>query len=221
MKKNKFIIGGFLITAVFLAGCSEISNPVEDAKQQVEDKVKEKVTETVNETTDIALNAIQAEIQSTIDFENLFPDPQIRTYAEKWIGLEAPEFSLTSVDGQMVSLKDYKGKDIILELASTTCGACIATQPLINEFSKNNPETLVLQVFAEDKTAVESFMKDTNSTNVGTAMPNGKTAVFDSYELAFTPTTIFIDQDGIIQFTHIGSYPDTETIELYKQLAFE
>lgn len=208
--KKKYFVGVFLASALLLTGCSEDTETVKEVEEDV-----------VEKETAPALTEKQKEVQSSLDLEKLFSDPQIRGYAERWIGLEMPQFTMTSADGGNVSLEDYKGKDFLLELASTTCPACIQTQPQLNEFSTNNPEIPVLQVFGENESNVTEFMKNTDSTNYSTALPDGQAVLFETLELMFTPTTFFIDQDGIIQFIHIGSFPDVESIELYTQLAFE
>ena len=45
------------------------------------------------------------------------------------IGKPAPDFSTTDIDGNPISLKDYRGKVVLLDFWTTTCGPCIAEMP--------------------------------------------------------------------------------------------
>ena len=45
------------------------------------------------------------------------------------IGKLAPDFSTTDIDGISISLKDYRGKVVLLDFWTTTCGPCIAEMP--------------------------------------------------------------------------------------------
>ncbi len=57
------------------------------------------------------------------------------TYFDKYdskremIGKPAPDFSTTDIDGNPISLKDYRGKVVLLDFWTTTCGPCIAEMP--------------------------------------------------------------------------------------------
>ena len=45
------------------------------------------------------------------------------------IGKPAPNFSATDIDSNPISLKDYRGKVVLLDFWTTTCGPCIAEMP--------------------------------------------------------------------------------------------
>ena len=45
------------------------------------------------------------------------------------IGKLAPDFSTTDIDGNPISLKDYRGKVVLLDFWTTTCGPCIGEMP--------------------------------------------------------------------------------------------
>ena len=45
------------------------------------------------------------------------------------IGKLAPDFSTTDIDGIPISLKDYRGKVVLLDFWTTTCGPCIGEMP--------------------------------------------------------------------------------------------
>jgi len=63
---------------------------------------------------------------------------------------EAKEFSLKSTDGQTVNLSDYKGKFVVVHIATTWCPYCNAEAPYLEEIYKEykhrNVEVLIIDV---------------------------------------------------------------------------
>ena len=68
------------------------------------------------------------------------------------VGTETPDFQLKTLDGQDIRLSDYRGRIIILKLATTWCPTCKqATEEicdLTNFLSKN--DVVVIEVFLQD-----------------------------------------------------------------------
>lgn len=48
----------------------------------------------------------------------------------------APQFTLTELDGKKVSLSDFKGKPVVVNLWATWCGPCKIEMPWFEEFTK-------------------------------------------------------------------------------------
>ncbi len=49
------------------------------------------------------------------------------------IGKYAPDFSTTDIDSIPISLKDYRGKVVLLDFWTTTCGPCIGEMPNVKK----------------------------------------------------------------------------------------
>lgn len=210
--KKTWIIIGILSSALALTGCSDGEN----------DKEKEsdiKTEQTQNTST--AISPEQASYQEKIPFDDLYgTDEKVREYAEKMIGIKAPDFTINNVNGEPVSLNDFKGKNVILEMAQTTCGACIMTQPTVASFSVENPDIVVIQVFNDSTDAVNKFLKEHGGNHPETTLVDGYDA-FMEYQTQFTPTILFIDKDGVIRLTHIGSLADSEVMKTFTDLSFQ
>ena len=72
------------------------------------------------------------------------------------VGEAAPDFTLKSIEGESVSLSDFKGRVVILKLATTWCPTC---KQLSGEIGK------VVDVLDENNVAfLEVFVQDTEET---------------------------------------------------------
>jgi thiol-disulfide isomerase/thioredoxin len=78
-------------------------------------------------------------------------------------GKPAPEFTLVDLNGKKVSLKDFKGKPVMLNFWATWCGPCKLEMPWLEQFHQQyGPQGLVILGIASDdapKTIVESTAK--------------------------------------------------------------
>ena len=77
--------------------------------------------------------------------------------------VEAKEFSLKSTDGETVSLSDYKGRFVVIHIATTWCPYCNAEAPYLEEIYKSyhdkNIAVLIIDV-KEPKELVEERIKN-------------------------------------------------------------
>ena len=67
------------------------------------------------------------------------------------VGSDAPDFSRTSLDGDKVSLSDYKGKYVLLDFWGSWCAPCRASHPHLKElYEEYSPKGLVLVGVAQE-----------------------------------------------------------------------
>lgn len=115
-----------------------------------------------------------------------------------------PDFSLPKVDGQMVSLSDFKGKNaVLLVFFATWCLPCNIEVPELNQIhQKYGPKGLTLLGVdvQESKNQVERWIK-----NRGVEYPvvlDQKGSVVEEYGIYSVPTNILINFDGEVTFWH-------------------
>ncbi|MEW9501149.1 TlpA family protein disulfide reductase [Jeotgalibacillus marinus] len=118
-------------------------------------------------------------------------------------GQAAPDFQTTTLDGSIVSLSDYRGKKIILNLWATWCGPCIEEMPHIQEYyeeeaDKDNVEVLAVNLTNMDNgiDRVESFVEDYGLTFPILMDESGQLG--DQFQAIAIPTTYILDEDGLI-----------------------
>jgi peroxiredoxin len=129
-------------------------------------------------------------------------------------GFLAPDFTLTTTDGETVTLSALRGKPVIVNFWATWCPPCRAEMPAFEQVWQrfNRGDVMILGVNqGENATAVVQFARD----YVGTSFPlllDTRTEVGARYGIRALPTTFFIDADGRIQDVKVGGPLDVATI---------
>ncbi len=124
------------------------------------------------------------------------------------IGTKAPDFSFPGLDGQMISLSDYKGKVVLVNIWATWCPPCVSEMPsmekLYNRFKKDNFEILAVSIDALGAKSVAPFMKLYNLTFP--ALLDTRGSIKTTYRATGVPESFIIDKNGIILQKVIGGF---------------
>lgn len=130
------------------------------------------------------------------------------------VGNRAPPFTLQNLDGDDVTLSDFRGKIVVVNFWFVACGPCAAEMPHIQAVSDNRSadELAILGVNQmDDADAIRSFM-DTEELTFP-ALLDSVGAVHANYSVSQAPTTFFIDTEGIIRTVQVGPFSSQEEIE--------
>ncbi|MBA1334789.1 MAG: hypothetical protein HPY66_0409 [Firmicutes bacterium] len=136
-------------------------------------------------------------------------------------GDKAYDFKLEDLEGNVVSLSDYKGKTVIVTFWQTTCSWCRKELPLFNKLYETykDGDLVVLAVnIAEDKAKVAQVAKDEGFTFP--VLLDGQAEVAKKYLISALPTSFIINGKGIISAVHIG-YMEYSQMEAYVEAAFK
>ncbi|MBB6238325.1 thiol-disulfide isomerase/thioredoxin [Pedobacter sp. AK013] len=131
------------------------------------------------------------------------------------ITVPAPNFTLKDLDGNVVSLKDLKGKVIVLDFWSTWCVPCKksfpAMQLAVNAY-KNDPSVkfLFIHTWETSKTALDDvknyIVKSGFNFQVLMDLKDGagRNAAVEDYGVSAIPAKFIIDKAGNIVFKLTG-----------------
>ena len=120
--------------------------------------------------------------------------------------LPAPDFTFPGLDGKMVSLSDYRGKIVLVNIWATWCPPCVEEMPsmekLYNKFKEDNFEILAVSIDAPGLKAVAPFMKKSNLTFP--ALIDSEGTIKADYRITGVPESFIVDKQGILIKKIIG-----------------
>jgi thiol-disulfide isomerase/thioredoxin len=131
----------------------------------------------------------------------LEPPKGIRHYE---IG-QAPEFSVTDMDGEPFALESTRGKWVFLHFWASWCGPCREEMPAIQRMTgtfDNDKFAIVLINTAENEDTIFSFLGEIGMDMNSLMDVDG--LVTEKYKPRGLPTTILIDPNGNVQYQAIG-----------------
>ena len=124
------------------------------------------------------------------------------------VGYPAPDFTFRDMSHKEVSLSDYQGKVVLLNLWSITCPPCIDEVPYLESLyqkMKDNEDFHLLTVVTnrgETEREVRPFLKK-HGLNFHVLIDNKKVA-WKRYKMTGWPETLLLDRDGIIVEKFLG-----------------
>jgi peroxiredoxin len=131
------------------------------------------------------------------------------------IDTKAPDFTLKTIDGNSLSLHDFRGKPVIVNIWAIHCPACIGEMSIIQSVYDNwsYDGLAVLAINVQDSaTAANDFMTAHKLTF--TVMLDPQMEVYDLYCLPNAmPITLFINAKGDLKVRKVGSFRSQDEIE--------
>ncbi len=128
--------------------------------------------------------------------------------------LKAPDWTLNDAQGRDVSLSDYYGKPLILHFWASWCPYCKKLQPglerLYQQYHADGLEVLGIN-WREDAGVQPQKVLERRGITFKTLVEGD--AVADQYGVRGTPTTFFIDKEGVVVWVTIDSDPDNPGME--------
>ncbi|MFD2246764.1 TlpA disulfide reductase family protein [Pontibacter ruber] len=142
-----------------------------------------------------------------LDFSANYNKPEVDAYLGKLhainkkfgIGSPAPDFMLTNIDGQKVSLSDFKGNLVYLSFWRTNCGLCMVDLPHKQELSKKfaGRNVVFLNVAIDDnEQAWRQMVRTRQLQGVHLYQSSVDADLVKQYELKDVPAYFLIDEEG-------------------------
>ena len=133
----------------------------------------------------------------------------------------APDFTLPTVDGQLVSLEAHRGKVVFLNFWATWCIPCREEMPALERLYQvyQAQDFAVISIdLKESADQVRAFFQKHALSFPALLDQNG--SVFRDYLVAGMPTTYLIGRDGMLLARGVGGrdWTRAEALELIKEL---
>lgn len=121
-------------------------------------------------------------------------------------GQSAPDFALTTIDGDSIRLSDYRGKVVLLDFWATWCGPCRMEMPYVKSaYERYHKRGLEIIGVSLDNTPTEvrAYTKMSGMSWPQILQGRGTmTALKRDYGIRSIPAAFLIDQKGIVAATH-------------------
>lgn len=122
----------------------------------------------------------------------------------------APDFVLSTLDGQTVRLSDYKGRPVFINFWATWCVPCIEELPALQAFAaeqvtQGDQGAVVLAINTETARDVQDFI-EVNTLDLPDVplLLDLDASVKEAYGVYMLPTTYIVAPDGVIANVKFG-----------------
>ncbi len=138
------------------------------------------------------------------------------------VGLPAPDFTFPGLDGKKVSLSDYRGKVVFVNIWATWCPPCVEEMPsmqnLYQKLKSENFEIMAVSIDSQGAKVVAPFMKKYKLTFP--ALMDSMGTIKRIYKATGVPESYIIDKDGILAKKVIGplDWSQPDILRLFRDL---
>ncbi|OJV92443.1 MAG: hypothetical protein BGO39_31470 [Chloroflexi bacterium 54-19] len=120
------------------------------------------------------------------------------------IGSLAPDFTLNTLDNQVVKLSQYRGKPVLINFWATWCPPCEAELPMLEQtYQANQDKLVILGVNMREDAGTVAGRVDKAGLKYPVVL-DGNGDVTNRYQVRVFPTSLFIDKNGIVQRIILG-----------------
>lgn len=122
--------------------------------------------------------------------------------------IKAPDFNLERVDGEVVSLSDYKGKVILLNFWATWCMPCRQEIPSLIKLQEKYQGDIVVLGISMDANGPEVVPDFVHQFDINYPVLYGDGRVANRFGgVTGIPTTFVIDRNFLVKRRYIGFRP--------------
>lgn len=123
------------------------------------------------------------------------------------VGEQAPDFTLVNMEGERVSLSDYRGQVVVINFWATWCPPCREEKPtmesLYQQFKDDGLVFLAVNVEADGHQVVSQYLLRHSYTFP--ILLDGRAEVQGLYGVFRYPESFIIDRDGTVVEQIIGA----------------
>jgi thiol-disulfide isomerase/thioredoxin len=153
----------------------------------------------------------EVELRFTPD-QNEVPGPDLGD--QPGAGALVPSTPFELLGGGLTSLRDYRGRPVVLNFFSSTCVPCRKEMPALQSASEELGDRVRFVGLAvnDSARAANQLVDETGVTYDTGRDPAGK--LFQELEVVLMPSTFLVDAEGRVVSVHPGALDRDEIVEL-------
>jgi len=121
------------------------------------------------------------------------------------VGTSAPDFSLVDVNGEVVTLKQFRGKVVFLDFWAPWCDPCREELPaldaLYKKYGNEGLEIIGIDIDSSESLLTEFIQKVPVTFTI---LIDKKGVIRKEYNFRTLPTAFIIGKDGVIRYMQMG-----------------
>ena len=120
------------------------------------------------------------------------------------VGAKLASFRMPDLQGRQVSLSDYAGRTVLINVWATWCPPCRDEMPMLVDYARRNPNGVTILGINDGETREEAaaFTKQYGMTFPVLLDLNSR--YLDAILVDSLPTTILVGPDGVVRAVHVG-----------------
>lgn len=140
------------------------------------------------------------------EFKEELSKTEKRIIKREKLGTDFPDFTMTDIDGKIISKEELKGKVTVINFWFVGCSPCEMERPELNGLTKlyEANENVVFISFAKNNAEqLRSFLTD--HPFKFKPIPTGKDEIKTKFGVDSYPVTVIVDKEGKFSFYGIGT----------------
>ena len=131
----------------------------------------------------------------------------------------APDFTLTTFDGQTISLSDYRGQVVVINFWASWCPPCRDEAPVLERLWRRYRDQGVMFIgvdYIDTEREARAYIAEFDIT-----YPNGPdlgSRAANDYHIQGVPETFFVTKAGRIAHVHIGALDEGTLVSWIERL---
>ena len=146
--------------------------------------------------------------EPTVNLQNIIKGAKTwKVDFEDWWGKVAPDFTLSDIDGNVHTLRDYRGKNVVVVVWASWVATCKLYTPQLKELRDAYPagDLVILAISNEPPALLKDFATE-HGINY-TVLSGGANLAAPFSEVQYAPATFFIDTRGRFKLISTGPVP--------------
>lgn len=138
----------------------------------------------------------------------------------------APEFTLQDLNGQPVSLSDFRGKVVLINFWGTWCEPCKEETPALEATYRRLKDEGLVILGVDQLNGERSLNRDVDDVRRFVALYDvtypilldEQGAAGQAYGIVPLPTSIFVDREGQVRYIRIGPLNGSDIERIFRRL---